>query len=103
MARQFDVPATWADRLAQMTAQAVPGGNGLRHALELDIDIVKLAGFQGRGPGMAVTMRKIEKAERAQSGPGSRAKRGDDKKSKPWDKKSKDKKPGGKKKRGKRR
>ena len=27
MARAFDVPATWADRLAQMQAQMVPGGH----------------------------------------------------------------------------
>lgn len=27
MARQFDVPATWASRLAQMQAQAIPGGH----------------------------------------------------------------------------
>jgi len=27
MARAYDVPATWADRLSQMASRAVPGGH----------------------------------------------------------------------------
>lgn len=47
MARSYDVPATWADRLADMRAQAIPGGHFFVDANPVDT-VAALQGFLDR-------------------------------------------------------